>query len=210
MRKERVYTDYTRWTDDALATLAGRTVEFLTDNTAFANPQPDLATYTALVVEYRQKLEIARNRGSLVEVTDKNNTRRDLLRAMKQMAFYVNMTANGDAHLLASSGFFLVGQPQALRIPQVPLFGILEDGARSGEMNFRFEAVASAWEYEYQIASILGTDGEPEWGDLIRSTQSLRNEVIPAVPGTRYFARVRARNGKGESDWSVTFSQYAR
>ncbi|HWL00168.1 MAG TPA: hypothetical protein VNQ55_09480, partial [Parapedobacter sp.] len=40
MRQERVYTDYGRWSDDALATLAGRTVEFLTDNAAFPDPQP--------------------------------------------------------------------------------------------------------------------------------------------------------------------------
>ncbi len=210
MRQERIYTDYGRWSDDALATLAGRTVEFLTDNTAFPDPQPDLAAYTALVTDYRQKLEIARNRGSLVEVTAKSNARRELVRAMKQMAFYVNMTANGDAHLLASSGFILVGQPQALRIPHVPLFGTLEDGERSGEMNFRFEAIANAWEYEYQIASALDVDGEPEWGEMMRSTHSMRNPIVPVIPGTRYFARVRARNGKGESDWSVTFSQYAR
>src|SRR3546814_1654485 len=84
MRKERVYTDYRRWSDDALATLAGRTVEFMTDNTNFAEPQPALADYTLLVTDYRQKLEIARNRGSQVEVTAKNNARRALLRAMKQ------------------------------------------------------------------------------------------------------------------------------
>ena len=146
----------------------------------------------------------------MVEITAKNNARRELLRAMKQMAFYVNMTANGDAHLLASSGFILVGQPQAMRIPHVPLYGMLEDGERSGAMNFRFEPIANAWEYEYQIATTVGPDGEPEWGDTIRSTQSMRNPIAPVVPGTRYFARVRSRNGKGESDWSVTFSQYAR
>ncbi|WP_262248577.1 hypothetical protein [Parapedobacter soli] len=72
-------------------------------------------------------------RGSVVEITAKNNARRELLRAMKQMAFYVNMTANGDAHLLASSGFILVGQSQAMRIPHVPLYGMLEDGERNGD-----------------------------------------------------------------------------
>lgn len=210
MRQQRIYTDYSKWTDDTLATLAGRTVEFMTDNADFPTPQPDLAAYTALVIDYRQKLEVARNRGSVVEVTAKNNARRELLRAMKQLAFYVNVTANGDAHLLAGSGFILVSQPQALQIPHVPLFGVLEDGAKSGELNFRFEAIANAWEYEYQVTSVLAENGEPEWDEMQRTTNSLRNVVAPVVPGTRYFARVRARNGKGESDWSVTFSQYAR
>src|SRR3546814_19416581 len=66
----------------------------------FAEPQPALADYTLLVTDYRQKLEIARNRGSQVEVTAKNNARRALLRAMKQLGFFVNMIADGDAPLL--------------------------------------------------------------------------------------------------------------
>lgn len=210
MRQERVYTDYHRWADDALATLAGRTVEFLTDNAAFPEPKPDLAAYTALVADYRQKLEVARNGGSLVEVNAKKNARRELIRAMKQVAFYVNITADGDAHLLASSGFVLVGQPKAMRKPHAPLLGVLEDGEKSGELNFRFEAIANAWEYEYQIASTAGTDGQPEWEEMLRTTNSQKNLLSPLVPGTRYYTRVRARNGKGESDWSATFSQYAR
>lgn len=210
MRKERVYTDYRRWSDDALATLAGRTVEFMTDNTNFAEPQPDLADYTVLVTDYRQKLEIARNRGSQVEVTAKNNARQALLRAMKQLGFYVNMTADGDAHILASSGLILVNQPQAMRVPYAPMYGMLEDGQRSGELNFRFEPIQNAWEYEYQLSSSMGPEGEPEWGDTVRTTHSQLNPVSDVVPGTKYYARVRARNAKGESDWSVTVSQYAR
>lgn len=210
MRKDRVYTDYARWSDDGLATLAGRTVEFLTGNANFPDQQPGLPDYADAVADYRQKLEIAKNRGSLVEVTAKNKARVLLLRLMKQLAFEVNMIADGDTHLLASSGFILLGQRQALRIPHVPLFGKLEDGEKSGEMNYRFEPIANAWEYEYQIASALSETGEPEWGESLRTTQSMRNPVMPVTPGVRYYARVRARNGKGESDWSVTVSQYAR
>lgn len=210
MRKERIYTDYSGWKDDVLATLAGRTVEFMTSNDGFPDLQADLPAYADLVTDYRQKLEVAKNRGSLLEVTAKNKARGLLLRSMKQLAFLVNMAADGDAHLLASSGFILQGRPQALRAPHAPLYGVLEDGVKSGEMNFRFEAIPNAWEYEYQIASELGVSGDPLWGETRRTTQSLRNPVIPAVPGTKYYARVRSRNGKGESDWSTVISQYAR
>lgn len=210
MRKERIFTDYVRWSDDGLATLSGRTVEFLTGNDAFADLQPRLDAYTDLVMDYRHKLEVAKNRGSLVEVTAKNKARRLLLRMMKQFAFEVNMVADGDAHLLAGSGFILAGQPQALRIPHVPLYGFLEDGEKSGEFNLRFEAIPNAWEYEYQIASITDEAGVPEWRELQRTTNSQRNLITPVTPGMRYYARVRARNGRGESDWSVTISQFAR
>lgn len=210
MKKERIYTDYSRWSDDGLATLAGRTVEFLSDNDAFTDLQPELADYTDLVSAYRQKLEIAKNRGSLVEVTAKNKARGLLVRMMKQLAFQVNMISDGDAHLLASSGFILVGQPQAMRIPHVPLYGFLEDGERSGEFNLRFEPIPNAWEYEYQTTSTMDESGVPEWGELRRTTNSRRNLIAPVTPGMRYYARVRARNGKGESDWSITISQFAR
>lgn len=210
MRKERIYTDYTRWSDDGLATLAGRTVEFLTGNDEFPDLQAELPAYADLVADYRQKLEVAKNRGSLVEVTAKNKARGLLLRTMKQLAFQTNMVADGDAHLLASSGFILLGHPQAMRMPHVPLYGFLEDGERSGEFNLRFEPIPNAWEYEFQIASALDESGQPEWGELQRTTNSQRNLVAPVTAGTRYYARVRARNAKGESDWSVTISQFAR
>ncbi len=210
MRQKKVYTDYSDWSNDALATLGGRTVEFMTNNPNFPDVVPDMATYTALVTDYRQKLEIAKNRGSLVEVTAKNKARTALLKCMKQWAFYVNITADGDANMLASSGFILAGDPQALRIPHTPLFARLDDGEKSGELNLRFEAIANAWEYEYQIAEETGDDGEPLWGELLATTQSLRNPVRPTVPGKRYYARVRSRNGKGVSDWSAVAAQYAR
>ncbi len=210
MRQDRVYTDYRRWADTALATLAGRTLEFMTGNAAFADPQPDLVAYAALVTDYRQKLETARSRGSVVEVKAKNNARRDLLRAMYQLAIYVNLTANGDAHLLASSGFTLVDQPKASRVPVAPLFVRLQDGAVSGEMNMSCEPVAGAWEYEYQVASEIGADGMPLWGDIRRFTNSRRETLSGLIPGVLYYTRVRARNSKGEGDWSVTASQYAR
>lgn len=210
MRKERIYTNYRRWSDDALATLAGRTVEFLTGNDAFPDLQTELADYADQVTDYRQKLEVAKNRGSLVEVTAKNKARTALLRRMKQLSFQVNMVADGDAHLLASSGFILVGQPQVLRRPHAPLYGHLEDGGKSGELILRFEAIPNAWEYEYQIASDLDASGEPDWGETQRTTNSQRNLVAPVTPGQRYYARVRSRNPKGESDWSVTIAQFAR
>ena len=172
--------------------------------------QADLTDYADLVTDYHQKLEVAKNRGSLVEVTAKNKARRALLRAMKQLSFQVNMVADGDTHLLASSGFILAGQPQALRRPDTPLYGHLEDGGKSGELMLRFEAIPNAWEYEYQIADGLDATGAPDWGETQRTTNSQRNLVAPVVPGQRYYARVRSRNPKGESDWSVTFSQYAR
>ncbi|RQP18915.1 MAG: fibronectin type III domain-containing protein [Parapedobacter sp.] len=162
------------------------------------------------MTDFRQKLEIAKNRGSQVEITAKDKARAALLKAMKQWAFFVNMAADGDANLLASSGFILMNQPQALRVPYAPMYGRLEDGQKSGELNFRFEAIANVWEYEYQTASQLGADGQPAWGDIVRTTNSQRNPLPSVVPGRKYYARVRARNGKGESDWSVIVPQYAR
>src|SRR3546814_3267327 len=87
------------------------------------------------------------------------------------------MIADGDAHILASSGLILINQPQAARIPYAPLYGVLEDGSRSGELNFRFEAIHNAWEYEYQLASSVGPEGVPEWGDTVRTTHSQLNPI---------------------------------
>lgn len=209
MQKSRVYINYNKWSDNALATLGGRTADFMTGNDTFPSPPIDIATYTALADDFRVALQTAIENGGKLAVTAKNNARNALLEGMRQLAFYVNTVSNGDQHKLASSGFIQVLARQTLKRPFPPLLVRLQDGNQAGELKLVFEHVANAWEYEYSFANGLDEQGEPLWGPIESTTHSLGIVFEGLSEGVRYAARVRARNGKGVSAWSPVVSRVA-
>lgn len=210
MRKATVYIAYERWGDDSLSTLAGRTLMSMTDNTNFPDPRPDMDEYAVLVNDYREKHEVASNGGSRFEKESRDNAKAAVSQAMRELAFYVNTVANGDREILASSGFELVPDPVPSKVPGIPNNVRLLDGNVSGEMRLMFGALQAAWEYEYCYATGVDERGVPEWGEIIRTTNSRLNYIQELTPGERVYARVRARNGKGIGDWSEPVSLIAR
>lgn len=210
MPQPRVYLNYSKWSDNALATLSGRTTSYLTDNADFPTLPIDIVAYTALADDYRTKLQVAIENGGRLAITAKNNARKALLEAMKQLAFYVNTVSAGDTHKLAASGFIQMPQRQALRRPSTPLLVRLVDGEQEGELQLVYETIDNAWEYEYAIAHERDESGEPIWGDIQSTTNTLNTVIAGLSEGTRYYARVRTRNGKGVSDWSHVVSRLAR
>ncbi len=67
-------TDYVRYSDDELATVAGKTATSLTGNAYFPNLPIPGADYTALVDDFRVKHQTAVNTGGRLDATAKNNT----------------------------------------------------------------------------------------------------------------------------------------
>lgn len=206
MRKATIYISYEKWDDYSLASLAGKTLTCMKDNTAFPEPRPDMTVYEALVEDYRSKQEIAATRGSQLEKKARDNARTKLLKAMKEIAFYVNTVSDGDAELLASSGFDLVAPPRPIGFPGIPKNVRLVDGRVSGEAKLMFGSLSVAWGYEYTYALTTDVDGTPLWGDVERTTNSRQNFISGLNPADRLYVRVRAFNGKGIGDWSDTVS----
>lgn len=210
MRKERLLLSYTHLTDYELSTLAGRVLAAMTDNDNFPDPTPSLAELEPLVNTYRTRHEIASRRGSALEISQKNESRQQLLEAFKQLAFYINTVSDGSQPMLVSSGLILASQPREVYVPDIPRLLRLRDGRVSGQMRLDFEPVKDALEYLYTVSDTVDGQGNVVWPDPVLTTRSKRNFIDPVEPGTTYFARVRARNSKGMGDWSETVSLIAR
>lgn len=202
MRKERVYIAYHKWDDYSLSSLAGKTLAAMKDNTLFPDPKPEMADYEVLVNDYRTKHEIAATRGSQLEKKARDNARERVLEAMRQLAFYVNVVADGDGEILASSGFMLVPPPKAGSHPVVMVGMRLEDGRTSGEVKFSFTPQKNISEYEYCYATVLDAENQPQWGEASSTSTSRSNYIGGLTPGEKVYFRVRARNNKGIGDWS--------
>lgn len=202
MRKERVYIAYQKWDDYSLSSLAGKTLAAMKNNALFPDPKPEMADYELLVNDYKTKHEIAATRGSQLEKKARDNARERVLEAMRQLAFYVNVVADGDGEILASSGFMLVPPPKAVGYPTVMVGLRLEDGRTSGELKFGFTPQKNISEYEYCHASTLDAMDAPIWSEIRSTSSSRANYIGGFIPGQKVYFRVRARNNKGIGDWS--------
>lgn len=202
MKKSTVYISYIKWGDDSLVTLAGHTVTALTDNPYFPEPRPTMDVYSQLVLDYREKQEIARNGGGRLQKEARDNARLLLTNAMRELAFYVNNMAQGNREILVSSGFVLIPEDKPSTIPSIPLGLRVSDGRQSGEIYFLFDRVKGAIEYEYQLATELDGQNELVWGRVLKTSRSRPNYVSGFEPASRCYVRVRARNAQGESGWT--------
>ena len=210
MRKERVISNYKDLSDDELAALAGKILGALTDNANFPDPIPAIADLTIAVNDYRSKHEIAIRGGSVLDIRIKNESRKQLLYELGQLAHYVNTVSAGNLALLTSSAMILAKQPSGKQVPYTIERVILKDGNLSGQMRVDFTAQKAVWEYEIQIGEWPSGATEIEWGNSFFTTTSRGNIIAPLVPATKYYVRVRARNGKGTSDWTEPVSMIVR
>lgn len=213
MRKDKVISNYGEWSDFELSTLAGRVVVAMNDSSAqthFPSPDPELEVLEGLASDFIAKHEVASQRGSALQISQKNESRAALLAGLRRLAHYVNGIAEGRTSLLLSTGLVLVSAAKRLVAPGVTERIRLRDGALRGQMRLDFQAVKDAWEYEVNVGeSVLG-DPDMEWTRTFGTTSSRGNILTDLTAGVIYHVRVRARNGRGIGDWSEPVSLLAR
>lgn len=210
MRTEKVISNYKDLSDDELAALAGKILGALTGNANFPDPIPALTDLTTVVNDYRSKHEIAIRGGSVLDIRIKNESKKHLLYQLSQLAHYVNTESAGNLAVLTSSAMILAKQPTGKQVPYTIERVILKDGSLSGQMRVDFTPQKSIWEYEIQIGEWPDNVMDILWGQSYFTTTSRGNIVVPLIPGTKYYVRVRARNAKGSSDWTEAVSMIVR
>lgn len=213
MKKEKVRSNYEKLTDYELATLGGRVVRAMQETSTadfFTDPQPSMEDLESFVTDYVEKHEIASRRGSALEISMKNESRENVLLALRTLANYVNEKARGHMSKLLSTGLQLVSQPGRIDVPSVPQEIKLKDGALSGQIKVSFKRAKNVWMYDIQLGTEAPPGEELDWGELYQTTVSRGTVIGNLTIGQRYYVRVRALNGKGAGDWSQPISMLVR
>lgn len=196
--------------DDELLVQAETVLAAMDSNVNFATPTPDLTTVGAAKDDFSAKLAIARKRSGPEETELKNQSRQALADLLKQLAFYVSTTANGNLAFILSSGFQATAYPRRGRVPERPVAVRLNDGRLPGQLVFTLPKVPGALFYEFRYGTRDEVTNEQLWGEPVLTTSSRDNLIAELEEGVRYYVQVRAVNGYGRTEWSDPVSMRVR
>ncbi len=210
MAKRTARSGFKYLRDNDLLNQAGTVLLAVDGNPNFPTPEPALPTVQAAYDDYKAKLEAASRQGSPLDKSLKNDAKEVLAGLLKRLAFHVNTVADGSLSIVLSSGFPVSGLPVRLLPPATPERLRLADWLQSGQAQLLFDPVPEAWMYEYAVSSQKEADGSITWPEPLTTRKSRGNVIAPVMPGVTYYARARARNGVGFSDWSEPVSLIAR
>ena len=186
---------------------SGTIVTSLTANSRYPEPWAvqvaTLAQLTAAYTDYLDSYHAALNHDSL-KIALRNSARQLLTELLKRLIPYLELVAQGDTHILATTGYELrkdmVRGGSSNTLPAPDDFR-LAHGAKSGSIDVHVAKLAGAGSYEVQI-----TTGDPaieaNWNHALSSLTSSHILLESLTPGQAYWVRLRGIGSSGAGVWT--------
>ena len=139
--------------------------------------------------------------GSRTDKAHRNTLRARVKDILRQWAYQVNVTANGNAEIIAQSGFPVNKKTTPVTEVAIPGSPVINDSNNSGTVKTRVPAGRGAHSFQYRYST----------KDPVMATESDYTEVQPGssrqvisdlTPGTNYFISCRAIGSRNTSGWS--------
>lgn len=210
MRKKKVILDYSGITDHEFNTMIGKVLDCLDGHLVLTDLPIPVTDLKMQVDDFKMKWQKASRGGSILEIEEKNESKKVLVQSLRRIAFYVNTVANGSRSILLSSGLILELDPRNVEVPDVVKEVALLDGKQRNQLQIKFKPLKEALLYEYQVTNTLDQFDQPVWGETFQASSSYGNVFSPSVPGYVYYLRIRARNRRGIGDWCDVVNITAR
>jgi hypothetical protein len=178
----------------------------LTGNSKFPNPPVDLAVLKTNLDQLSALIAESAD-GSKKVIAKKNQQREVVVRMLRLLARYVEITCEGDLAAFQTSGFQLASKTKAVTTPLSEKIRKIDRGANSGQIAVWIQPFRKAASYELRYAPSVNGGTPTTW-----ATEGVARVKVPAVitgltPGTTYVFQARALGKDGYTDWSdsVTF-----
>lgn len=172
----------------------------MTDNPAFATPQPALADIQTKLTEFEGLTQIAVD-GTSEDRLRRGNCSEELKDMMRTLSSYVAMVAEGRAVVILSSGFKI--RNEAAPVPPVatPTSLLAHRSTHRGAVKVNWETVEHAISYQIMITTTDPNDGAADWRS-VAVTSKTKAMVNDLTPGTYYWFKVKAIGSTSESGYS--------
>lgn len=203
----RISIDFSknRFSDTGLYTFSGVILYSMTGNSHFEQTIPPLEAIALARDDYYTALIQSQN-GNKYDTTVKKIKRAALEMVLKQLGMYVQLVCNGNAEMIATTGFAVAKKNAIITSLPVPNGLCVSSGTNSGTFFVKCNTIAIARYYEFRYCEVLPS-GERFWHTLI-STKS-KTTIEGLKPGTEYLVQVLASTAKTKSGWSNEVRRYA-
>jgi hypothetical protein len=178
----------------------------MTGNSYFPFPPVDLAVLKA-AIESLVALMAAAADGSKKVIAEKNEQREAVIRMLRMLGRYVEVTSKNDMSIFQTSGFEPASSTKVQSPPLSETIRRIEHGANSGQLVVWLKAFPQAYSYEFRYAA-LDKDGLPQtWTVQVVATVRPASILKELTPGRVYAFQARWLGKTGHTDWSdsVTF-----
>jgi hypothetical protein len=186
---------------------SGTIVSSLTANPHYPEPWvvqvPSLAQLTTAYSDYLDGYHAALSHDSL-KIALRNSARLTLTELLKRLIPYLELVAQGDTHVLATTGYDLrkdVVRGSNAEILPAPVDFRVTHGAKSGSFNIHIAKLPGAGSYEVQI-----TENDPSieanWRHAMSSLTASHILLEGLIPGQAYWVRVRGIGSAGAGVWT--------
>jgi hypothetical protein len=179
----------------ALLALLNNVIQKLTGNAKLPNPPETLVNMQVVADAYAQAIEDATD-GSKLSKEVRNALTKDVQTLLTKTGNYVRTAANGDATILASSGFEMAKQPVLVGLPAAPGNLKVLAGPLSGQTEVRWKSSHGALSYKLERCE-KDPELEASWKTVV-TTSRVRFMDGNLEPFKQYYYRVSAFGTAGQ------------
>jgi hypothetical protein len=181
--------------------LARQVVAALTGNANFENPNPALATVTAIAnsVEQLNATAQAKRMEAKAATADAAEGEATLARTLSQLASYVESVSGGNETLIMSAGMGVRAPQGASTALPAPTGLLATAGAHDGQLKAQWDRVKGARSYVVQQSPDPPTATSWTSSATVVKTKAT---ITGLTPGQKYWFRVAAIGPGGQSGWS--------
>ena len=203
--KQTLSTNFVPYNDADFLAFARNVVFNMQNNPHFPDPVPPLDTISELVNQFSDSLTDAATK-NIVDITLKNQLRKQLEHQLGRLALYVMYVADESDAILVSSGYNLTKKPvgNKLETPQQPT---LRSGLNSGDITGMIKAVKGAKYYLFEITSGALT-GDSVWE--MHSCSRRKYTFTNLTPGQKYWVRIAVLGTGKQKVYSSPASLWAQ
>ena len=177
----------------------------MTGNTNFANPPVDLTVFKTAIDLFNTLIAEALD-GSKKVKAQKNKHRQVVIKDLRLLGRYVEVTSNGDPSIFQTSGFQAASTTKTTTEPLSEKIRKIEHGANSGQIKVAIRAVRGATSYELRYAQAVSGAAAPVWTSQILPGVRTPALLTGLTPATTYQFQGRALLKSGYTDWSDSVS----
>lgn len=197
---QKIIIDYKKLSNGAFATKVQTIINSLRGNESFANPVPTLEELTAALENFMNAVVAAGN-GSKPAIVIRDQSRIALADLVRQLGLFVMFIANGDATILAGSGYDLAKARSSQNL-ETPGLVKMKDGISSGMLTVSIPKPVGGKGYIHELTADPLT-ADSVW--LSVASSNVKHTFENLTPGKKYWSRVAAIGKGSEIAYSNVF-----